>query len=87
MQRIARFSDGFFSLTQDPAGHLWLTDLRMGQEPAYVFRFDLGPPPPPGEPAPRSVQATRRLDVQAGLQWIWARALGHDVLPPGVRQP
>lgn len=84
VQRLARFSDGFFSLTQDAAGHLWLTDLRMGQEPAYVFRFDLGPPPAPGQPVPRSVQATQRFELQAGLRWLWARAWGGDVLPPGV---
>lgn len=84
VQRLARFSDGFFSLTQDAAGHLWLTDLRMGQEPAYVFRFDLGPPPAPGQPVPRSVQATQRFELQAGLRWLWARALGGDVQPPGV---
>ena len=84
VQRLARFSDGFFSLTQDAAGPLWLTALRRGQDPAYVFRFDLGPPPAPGQPVPRSVQATQRFELQAGLRWLWARAWGGDVLPPGV---
>ena len=42
VQRIARFSDGFFRMSQTADGSLWLTDLRMGQEPHYTFRFDLG---------------------------------------------
>ncbi|HRK39001.1 MAG TPA: metal-dependent hydrolase [Burkholderiaceae bacterium] len=83
VQRIARFSDGFYRLREQD-GTLWLTDLRMGQEPGYVFHFDIGPPlsaertdPPP------AVQHSLRADVRAGLTWLWARMWGADVEPPG----
>ena len=68
--RMARFTDGFYRLATDGQGHLWLTDLRMGQEPAYVFHFDLGLPPPPGQPVPVATQHSQRGDVRGGLRWL-----------------
>jgi inner membrane protein len=83
VNRIARFSDGFYRLREQD-GTLWLTDLRMGQEPGYVFHFDIGPPlsaertdPPP------AVQHSLRANVREGLAWLWARMWGADVEPPG----
>ena len=81
VQRIARFSDGFYRLHQRDS-HLWVTDLRMGQEPHYVFDFDLGMPltfdhdkPPPAR------RAGLRADLGAAWPWLWQRTLGTD-LPP-----
>jgi len=82
VQAMVRFTDGFFKV-QRVAEHLVLTDLRMGQEPSYVFTFDLGPPLQPGQSHPVAVQMRRRMDVGEGLRWLGQRMLGRDVPPPG----
>lgn len=80
MQRIARFSDGFYRLHRRD-DRLWVTDLRMGQEPHYVFDFDLGPPDT--RPAPAAQRAGLRTDLAAGLPWLWARLQGQPLPPLG----
>jgi inner membrane protein len=83
VQRLARFSDGFYRVKEE-GGHLWLTDLRMGQEPGYVFHFDIGPPLSADQPTPPpATQHSLRADIGAGLAWLWARMWGADVAPPG----
>ena len=82
LQRLARFTDGFFKV-QRASGSLVVTDLRMGQEPVYVFAFDIGPPLQGGQGHGPAVQQSRRMDIGAGLKWLGPRILGRDVLPPG----
>jgi inner membrane protein len=82
LQRLARFTDGFYKVA-DQNGKLVVTDLRMGQEPAYVFSFDIGPPLQAGQAHPVAQQQSRRMDVGAGLKWLGQRILGRDVPPPG----
>lgn len=93
--RIARFSDGFYRLRW-VNGELWVADLRMGQEPYYVFEFNLGPPVPPGSEPPAAVRVGQRVDPASGLPWLWARLQGQEVPPlsevlaqprPGPRPP
>jgi inner membrane protein len=81
VRRIAAFSQGFYRLRADD-GRVLLTDLRMGQEPGYVFTFDLGPLDAPGQQP--ATQVSYRTDVGAGLRWLWRRMWGEAVLPPGV---
>jgi len=81
LQRLARFTDGFYKVA-DANGRLVITDLRMGQEPAYVFSFDIGPPLQAGQSHPVAQQQSRRMDVGAGLTWLGQRMLGRDVPPP-----
>jgi inner membrane protein len=83
LQRLARFTDGFYKFA-DSNGKLVVTDLRMGQEPAYVFSFDIGPPLLAGQTHPVAQQLSRRMDVGEGLQWLGQRILGRDVPPPGA---
>jgi inner membrane protein len=80
VQRMLRFTDGLMRLRMEN-GRLWLTDLRMGQEGAYVFDFDLGPPLAPGQAAPVAEQRRERPDVRQSLQWLWARLWGADLAP------
>lgn len=80
VQRIARFSDGFYRLREQD-GRLRLTDLRMGQEPAYVFDFDIGPADAAHDTLPPAVRQGMRVALADGLPWLRARALGAD-LPP-----
>ncbi len=82
--RMVGFTHGFFGLREEN-GRAILADLRMGQEPFYVFQFALArregerwitiPPEPVGS----------RGDVAQALPWLWARIQGHDVAPP--REP
>lgn len=82
VQRMARFTDGFFRLRQED-DQLWLTDLRMGQEPAYVFNFNLGPPQPGSGAVPVATQLSERGDVPRALSWLRPRLLGADLPPLG----
>ena len=83
MQRLARFSDGFFKL-QPKGGNLVVTDLRMGQEPNYVFSFDIGPPLEAGAVQPVASQMPYGLDTSRALEWLGQRLLGRDVQPPSL---
>jgi inner membrane protein len=79
VRRIAAFSKGIFSLSEQ-GGRVLLTDLRMGQEPAYVFRFDVGASDAVGAEAP--VQLAMRPDLRRGLPWLWDRIWGVDAPLP-----
>ena len=79
--RVAAFSHGFYRLRETPDHRLQVTDLRMGQEPDYVFNFDVGQVNAVG-----SVMATGRSsrpDTAEALVWLWQRARGADLLPLG----
>ena len=86
MQRLARFTDGFFKV-QGKGDNLVVTDLRMGQEPNYVFSFDIGPPLQAGDVQQVAVQMAYGLDVGRAFEWLGQRLLGRDVQPPGLSVP
>ena len=80
--RIAAFSHGFYRLAE-LEGRLFVTDLRMGMEPAYTFHFDLGPRDAlAGQSAMPTLQS-QRPDVRAALPWLWRRMWGEALPPPG----
>jgi inner membrane protein len=81
VRHVSAFSQGFYRLRAE-GGRLLLSDLRMGQEPGYVFTFDLGPLEAPGQQP--AVQTGYRANVGEGLRWLWRRMWGEAVLPPGV---
>jgi len=60
------------------------TDLRMGQEPHYVFSFVLATIVGDGawQPVAKPVRSGARLDVARGLTWLWPRMWGADLPPP-----
>jgi inner membrane protein len=64
--RIAAFSQGFFRVDERD-GLVRITDLRMGQEPSYVFSFEVARRASPPEPI---------APAQVGGMW------GADVDPP-----
>ena len=81
--RIAEFSRGFFRVDERD-GVVRITDLRMGQEPAYVFSFAVarrGSAPQPMIP-PQQVGGRGDIDVPAALRWLWRRMGGADIDPP-----
>lgn len=88
VRRIAAFSRGF-NRVDEREGVVRITDLRMGQEPLYVFSFAVarrGSALQAMEP-PAAVGGRGDLDVAAGLRWLWARAGGQDLDPPGAQTP
>jgi inner membrane protein len=79
--RMAAFTHGFYSLSETD-GRLFVTDLRMGQEPAYTFRFDLGSATARASGQHLPVQQSLRPDLSTGLPWLWQRLWGQDVPLP-----
>jgi inner membrane protein len=81
VRRMAWFSHGFFKL-EERDGVAVATDLRMGQEPGYVFAFEIAERQSPQfrEVTPRSVGG--RFDLDRALPWYWRRLRGEDLPPP-----
>jgi inner membrane protein len=80
--RIAWFSRGFFALSRR-GDRVAIADLRMGQEPAYFFTFELaerrGDAWMPLRP---TEQVGTRPDLRRGLAWLGPRLLGTPLPPP-----
>ena len=81
VERIAWFSDGFYKMSQEGARVL-ISDLRMGQEPAYAFNFVVAEKRSAPRPLAVPEQITRRPDVGRTLRWLWPRMLGEKLPPP-----
>lgn len=81
LRRIADFSHGFYKL-EAKDGRVLLTDLRMGQEPAYVFTFVIAQLNSPVVPLLPTEQVGGRIDARRGLAWLWPRLLGEPLPPP-----
>ncbi|WP_312241719.1 metal-dependent hydrolase [Pantoea sp.] len=56
-ERVAWFSHGFYAVRENQ-GRLYIADLRMGEDPAYTFTFDLGSPERPAA-HPRRLSSPR----------------------------
>ena len=81
VQRIAAFSKGFYKLRQD-GDRLLVSDLRMGQEPTYLFTFDVARRHGPAVALATPVQVGLRPDLARGLPWLWRRMWGEPLPPP-----
>ena len=81
VQRIAWFSHGFHKLSRQ-GERIFISDLRMGQEPWYSFDFlvalregDAWSPVSP-------LNFGARVDLEQGLSWLGRRMLGENLPPP-----
>ena len=85
--RIQAFSHGFYRM-QEVGGEVFITDLRMGFEPAYFFNFNVGTPNGDGTLDVNRVatQAGLRPDIEKGLPWLWQRLTGQTKEPPPQAQ-
>ncbi|MBA4327520.1 MAG: hydrolase [Polaromonas sp.] len=81
LARIAAFSHGFYRVSES-GGRLFVTDLRMGQEPTYTFHFDLGTAQQRAANSQVPVLRSARPDVATALPWLWRRMWGDPVPPP-----
>ena len=82
-QRIRDFSHGFYKLSR-MGEELLITDLRMGQEPNYVFGFVVARQDADGRvrPLPQPWQVGGRVDTERALAWLLPRMLGRPLPPP-----
>lgn len=80
-ERMAWFTNGFYSL-REVKGEAILTDLRMGQEPGYVFQFALAQREGNAWKEITPIARGNRGDPAKALPWLWARIKGQDVPPP-----
>jgi inner membrane protein len=71
VQRLQWFTKGFSATGLNGDG-IVITDLRMGTEPEYVFRFKVGEL---GNPHPRVVPVERLPGIRnyQRLSWVWSR--------------
>ncbi|MFG6430799.1 metal-dependent hydrolase [Roseateles sp. LYH14W] len=81
VQRITAFSKGFYKLHADDT-RLFVTDLRMGQEPSYIFTFAVAEQGTSARPLTPPEQLGARLDLRRGLPWLWRRLWGEPLPPP-----
>lgn len=79
--RMAWFSHGFFKMAQE-GPRVLLSDLRMGQEPRYTFRFAVAERHSMAAPLPLPLAAGQRPDVERVLPWLWRRLRGEPLAPP-----
>lgn len=83
VQQLLRFSGGCVKCERDGDG-VRLTDLRMGQEPFYIFSFVVAHLDAGGAVAAVAapMRSGARIDVARELAWLWARMWGGDVPAP-----
>ncbi len=74
VQRLHWFTKGFYRVSEH-AGDVVMTDLRMGIEGSYVFRFKVGTAGNPHSLPTPSEQLPSELDTSR-LPWLWARLRG-----------
>jgi inner membrane protein len=80
VRRLRDFSHGFVRL-HEVGPRIVITDLRMGQEPHYVFSFAVAERASAPHPLPQAVPVGGRADIGRALAWLWPRMWG-QVLPP-----
>ena len=66
IERLKWFTEGFFKVHQEN-GQILLTDLRMGHEPNYVFRFHVGPEIEQARQLPSRIDLDRFSEMREGL--------------------
>lgn len=81
--RLRWFSGDCLKVEHD-AGELCAVDLRMGQEPFYLFRFPVARVVAAGgvQAIAPTTRRGSRIDVGRALPWLWARMWGASVPTP-----
>ncbi|MGD2271856.1 MAG: metal-dependent hydrolase [Desulfobacterales bacterium] len=82
VKRLRWFTHGFYSV-QQLLDDIVITDLRMGLEPSYVFRFKVGEVGNPHVKPTKSKQLLMQRSWDQ-LRWMWQRIWTAE--PPKIRQ-
>ncbi len=69
--KLARFTKGYYAFSIEDE-HVVMTDLRMGSEPDYVFRFNVARRKE-GRTTPIADEQVRTNRDWRGLVWVWKR--------------
>ena len=76
VRRLQWFTHGFYAVSELD-GRVIVTDLRMGLEPDYVFRFAVAETGNPhAEPITPFLLPGRARLTEDGLEWLWHRMRG-----------
>jgi len=80
VRRLQWFTKGFYSVGLE-GNSIVMTDLRMGLEPGYVFRFKVGEVGNPhSQPIPvQRAPSTRQIER---LSWVWERIWSEEAAWP-----
>jgi inner membrane protein len=81
VRRVSAFSRGFFKFGSD-GERVLLTDLRMGQEPYYVFSFVVAERRSAPQPLAVPIEVGARPVLVRALGWLGPRMLGRPLPPP-----
>jgi hypothetical protein len=81
VQRIQAFSGGLWAMSEQ-GGRVRISDLRMGQEPTYIFAFEVATRQSAPVAVTPTVHVGRRADPGRALPWIWRRLQGEPLPPP-----
>ena len=83
VQRLTGFAQGFVALRED-AGRVLISDLRMGQEPHYIFTFAVAEKRSAAVPLAIPEQLGQRGSIECSLAWLGQR-IASAAVPPPVR--
>ncbi len=78
--RIGWFSRGFFAMSERD-GEVRITDLRMGQQPDYVFSFAVARHDASGLQLIPPIARRSRTDIAAGFSWLGRRLFEAETAP------
>ncbi|MCC1496150.1 metal-dependent hydrolase [Alcanivorax sp. 1008] len=78
--RIGWFSKGFFAMSEHD-GEVRITDLRMGQQPDYVFSFAVARHDSTGVQPMAPVSRPSRVDIGEGFRWLGLRLFDANTPP------
>ena len=81
VQQLQGFTKGFSALRDDD-GRVLISDLRMGQEPDYIFTFAVAEKRSAAVPLVVPEQLRRRGDIRCSLSWLSQRITATVVSPP-----
>ncbi len=81
-KRIQNFSHGFYKIHEEAGGRVVITDLRMGQEPAYSFSFAVAQRGSGLTALDKPEQIGMTVDIARGLDWLWRRMWGEPLPSP-----
>jgi inner membrane protein len=72
LRRIEWFTNGLFKLEQEGT-QIIATDLRMGMEPAYFFRFKLAEQNGSVLETTKPNRVRSQIQRELGIRWVWER--------------